>query len=136
MRPAIFVDTAAFVGAWVAADQHHERAVGFFKVLQKARRPLLMSTDVFDESVTLIKKWGSHEDAVAFGKAALESNLARLVEVNAARRARAWELHLDYEDRSLSMTDCTTIAVMKEYGIDDIFTFDMEFKKVGLAIFP
>lgn len=41
-----------------------------------------------------------------------------------------------YNDKQLSFTDCTSFALMKSMGINDVFTFDEDFRKMGFNIMP
>jgi hypothetical protein len=48
----------------------------------------------------------------------------------------AWKLFRLYKDKSLSFTDCTTIALARNMGIIRVFAFDDDFKWVGLETVP
>ena len=41
-----------------------------------------------------------------------------------------------YTDKMLSITDCTSAVLMNEYSIGTIFTFDNDFKVLGLKTIP
>jgi predicted nucleic acid-binding protein len=41
-----------------------------------------------------------------------------------------------YADQRLSFTDCTTIALLEQLEIGQIFAFDEDFQKVGYHVVP
>jgi predicted nucleic acid-binding protein len=49
---------------------------------------------------------------------------------------RAIFLFRKYTDKILSITDCTSAVLMNDYRIDTIFTFDSDFKVLGLKTIP
>jgi len=89
---------------------------------------LFVSDYIFDEAVTLAYvRTGSKKLAYDIGKftKAKPINFRFIEPIDFDK---AWELYLQYEDKRLSFTDCTNIALMERLKIDTIFTFDMEFK--------
>jgi predicted nucleic acid-binding protein len=89
----------------------------------------LFATDyIFDEAVTLAYiRTGSKRFAHDIGKFAKAKPINfRFIEP--IDFDKAWELYQHYEDKHLSFTDCTNIALMERLDIETIFTFDMEFK--------
>ncbi len=45
---------------------------------------------------------------------------------------QAWELYMTRSEVALSFTDCTTAVLAKAHGITDIFTYDADFRALGL----
>ena len=43
----------------------------------------------------------------------------------------AWDALADKKD-----TDCTSFAVMKEFGITEVFAFDHHFEQMGFILLP
>ena len=48
----------------------------------------------------------------------------------------AWKLHLKFSDQPLSFTDVTSVALMRDMSIREIFSFDSDFDRVGLVRLP
>lgn len=132
----VFLDTNALVGLYVARDQHHKAARRELEALREERNTLITSTDVFDETVTLLRKYSGVSAAVSAGDDLRDSPEIDLVEVDAACRETAWGIFRKTRDQDLSLTDCTSIALMNRYGVRRIFTFDAAFRRLGFRILP
>jgi predicted nucleic acid-binding protein len=88
---------------------------------------LFVSDYIFGEAVTLAYiRTGSKKFAYDIGKFA-KAKPINMRFIEPVDFDKAWELYLQYEDKHLSFTDCTNIALMKRLGIETIFTFDAEF---------
>ncbi len=55
------------------------------------------------------------------------------VDENITQKAR--EVFKKRTSKNLSFFDCTSFAVVKEFNIDQVFSFDRDFKKLGAKIF-
>lgn len=128
----IFVDTSGWYALVDASDPDHDRARKWF--LQN-RLPLI-TTDYFDETMTLIRTGLGHKEAVKFGEKLLTSRFAQLISVTKEDKERAWEIFQRYDDKVLSFTDCTSFAVMERLGIDTVFTLDHDFEALGYLMVP
>lgn len=128
----VFVDTSAWLALYDRTDQHHRQAVGIAEQLKVRRAGLVISTDVFAESLTIIRYRLNHASAVQFGRAVLESHVAELLEVEEAMRRQAWEIFQRYADKAFSFVDCTSFALMAHAGLEQAFTFDRHFTQYGL----
>jgi uncharacterized protein len=120
----LFVDTSAFYALIDRRDQHHRHAKAFLTACSKRGRGLVTSTDVFDETVTLLRYHLEHGVAVAFGDKLTKSKWCRVLEVSEALRRSAWDVFVRYSDQSFSPTDCTSFAMMRSMGLEEAFTFD------------
>lgn len=136
MARLVFVDTSAFVGYFVEKDQHHRAAVACFRELQAAGTRLLTTTDVIDETVTRTRMMAGHGPAVAVGEWLRESRVMFVEEIDSGIGVAAWQVFRKHADRELSLTDCTSISVMKMNGLTEVFTFDSDFDKVGFTRLP
>ena len=134
---AIFVDTSAFVALADKRDRQHARAKRFCRLLARTRRPLVTSTYVADEVITLVRMRIGHAVAVEVGNAILGSKWCRMLDIDEEMRASAWTLFTRYKDQEFSLTDCTSFAIMKALGLDEAFTFDRrDFAAAGYSASP
>ena len=131
----MFVDSSAFVALAVREDDHHRAAAMTFASLEP-HMPLVTSTDVFDETVTRVRRKAGHTAAVAAGRSILGSAVVRMVPVEAADRQAAWELFCQRPKVPLSLTDCTTAVLMDRLGLRRIFTFDGDFDALEFDVGP
>ncbi len=136
MLKAILVDTSALVAYFVPKDERHRKAKEGFAELERLGRRLVTTSDVFDETVTLIRKGAGHRVAVDVGEDLLGEEMMDLVIVDDELRKLGWEVFKAYRDRGFSFTDCTSLATLRNFGWTEIFTFDEEFRRVGVMAFP
>ncbi len=97
---------------------------------------MLTTSDVFGETLTALRRWAGHAQAVAVGNVLRKSGLVKLVSIDDATREAAWKLFKKYDDQLLSFTDCTSFATMDRFQIQEAFTFDDDFRKVGYSVLP
>lgn len=136
MKP-LFVDTSAFVALADKRDRHHQQSKRFLRGLARANQPLVTSTYVADEVITMVRMHIGHAQAVEAGNAILASRWCRLFEVDEQLRASAWNLFTRYDDQTFSFTDCTSFALMSSLGLDEAFTFDRrDFTAAGFSPVP
>ena len=133
----LFVDTSAFVALTDRRDRNHGASKRFLRSVGKKRRPLVTSTDVLDEVVTLVRYRIGHSVAVEIGEKLFASKWCRVLDVGDDTRRAAWDLFVRHDDQRFSFTDCTSFALMRSMGIDDAFTFDRtDFLAAGLVPLP
>jgi len=136
MRNAVLVDTSALIGLFLESDSWHPAAKQAFDDLRGRRRALVSTSDVFDETVTLVRRWAGYEPALRAGDRLRQSKLLHLVDVRERDREEAWRLFREFREPKLSFTDCSSAAVMGRLGIREVFTFDAHFRKLGFVSLP
>ena len=136
MPVGVFIDTSALV-AWASdRDEHHAAAqVEFDRFLDEQRR-FVMTTDVFDETVTMLLGRRGHRAAVALGERIRRGEPFRVTDVDAGLRDEAWALFRRYADNPISHTDCTSVIAMRRIGITEVFSFDSDFDRAGVIRLP
>lgn len=138
---AVFVDTWAFVAQACRKDAWHAKAIEAFARLKHAGFLFATSTDVFDESVTGVHALLGHRAALKFVDDLLALSVAGhfdLLEVTPRRREAALALFrkLAPQTPRLSLTDCTSFALMKELGLRWALTGDQHFAAAGGGVRP
>jgi uncharacterized protein len=138
----IFVDTWAWVALLDDADQYHDAAEKTHRKLQKRRRKYVTSDFVLNELINYLYRVGPAAKAQATINALLaraDAGTHGFVHVSPQQFRRAWELRQKYHDKpDISFVDFTSMVVMQDLGLTDIFTGDAHFKKVnlGFRLFP
>lgn len=130
--PFAFVDTSAWVASVNASDAGRKAAQ------QALRTPgvrLLTSSDVFDETVTLLRKRSGADTASQVGDY-LRSEEVELMPVDEEDRAAAWDLFKSRPDKEYSFTDCTSFVLMRRLGIKDAIALDDDFRQEGFRVKP
>ena len=132
---AVFVDTGAIVALLAPGDPNHEAAVEAYARLTDAGA-LCLSDDVFDETITQLRKKAGHGVAAETGRSIRQGERFRLIQCTPDDRQRAWTLFERHGKVVRSLTDCSSAAVMERLGIRTIFTFDSDFHAFGLTVVP
>jgi predicted nucleic acid-binding protein len=118
-------------------DQHHRQAKAQHKVLQRARRTYVTTNFVLSEVIAHLYTTLTAVQAQAFINAllaAVDAGTYQLVHVSPLQFRRAWELRQNFHDKAdISFVDFTTMVVMQDLGIIEVFTGDAHFRQVGLG---
>lgn len=131
----LFADTSAFIALHDRSDARHPQARRFYESLGAADR-LFTSNYVVDETITRLRYAVGHAAAVAFAETILKSRLYSILYVDSDLERSALGFLKRYKDKKLSFTDCTTMALLHEHGLDAVFAFDDDFTKTGLRVLP
>lgn len=135
----LFIDTSAFLALANDRDNYHKAAQHFLMDIQNGKfRPtrLITSDYIVDETLTRIRFKVGHAQAVNWGQNIHSSKIIELQRVDETIYEDALAIFEKYNDKQLSFTDCTSFALMKSMGINDAFTFDEDFRKMGFNIMP
>ena len=136
MSLSVFVDTSALIAVFFEKDQRHEESKVILANLRAARRRLVTTTDVFDETVTALRRWAGDERAVTAGEMLRTSALVDIVGLDDDLREAGWQLFRKHRLPGLSLTDCTSFATMQLLRVRQAFTFDDDFRKAGFSTLP
>ena len=130
----LFVDTSAFVALSDRRDKNHVAAKRILKSAARRRRPLLTSTYIVDETITILRFKLGHDVAVEVGERLASTSWCRVLEVDPDIRAMAFQIFVQYKDQAFSFTDCTSFALMRAMGLIEAFTFDLgDFRAAGFV---
>lgn len=133
---SILIDSGAWFGKLHARDEHHEDAQAILTAcLEGIHGPVYTTSDIVDETLTLTLArggaagWGMIQDLGGyFGFTKEQPQLATVLEIDRSIQIDAWTLfERHYDERGLSFTDCTSLAAMRDRGIDKIASFDERF---------
>lgn len=133
----IFVDTWAWMALADRNDQHHTTATVAYLDFRRSATRFVTSDYVLAESLTLVYRRISSDAAERFFDSLLRSfqqGRHRLETVTRERFDAAWELRRRYHGRpDISYVDLTSMVVMRELGINQVFTGDRHFEQVNLG---
>ena len=133
----IFVDTWAWVALADRRDPYHAQATAQHRQFRSTRRPYVTTDDVLGEVITYLYDALPVAHAQAFVQAVLdagEKGTHRIVYVSPDQFRRAWDLRKKYDDKpDISFVDFTSMVVMQDLGINEVFTGDAHFQQVGLG---
>lgn len=126
---SVLIDTCIFVALSNSRDVNHNRAKELVMECMEHRygRPFL-SDYIFDEILTTaFVRTKNHKKSVELGEYILGSEI-ELISIDEQCFQQAWEI---YQKNKLSFTDCSSLALMKLYGINNLLTFDGDLEKAA-----
>ncbi|MFQ6077393.1 MAG: type II toxin-antitoxin system VapC family toxin [Candidatus Bathyarchaeia archaeon] len=129
---SVFIDSGIFVAFHNIRDPNHGRASELIREIVTGGLGSAYTSDyVFDEAVTTaLVRTRRTEMALSVGRMIL-GELTRpflaVLTVNGEAFREAWKLFQKHAGRGLSFTDCTSIALMRVRGIENIASFDEDF---------
>jgi predicted nucleic acid-binding protein len=137
MSGLVFVDTWAWLALALRRDQFHDAAKRRHASLLADGRRYVTSDYVLGELATQLFRSLPAVQAEQFFTAILQgcdSGAYQLELVSPQRFAKAWEFRRRYADKpQISFVDLTSMAIMNEMGVADVFTGDAHFTHVNLG---
>jgi predicted nucleic acid-binding protein len=130
----VFVDTSAVYAVLVADDRNHGAAARAVARLHEEQAPLVTSSFVVQESVSLLQARAGVTAVRLFHDAVLPALTVVWIDVSLYRPAAASLLAAG--KRSVSITDWTSFEIMRERSIARAFAFDRDFATQGFLLVP
>lgn len=127
-----FIDTVTLFASFFTDEKHHLKAKKIVNAITERNiRNAIYSDYILDELLTLAR---SKKNAAASNKILEEiiNSELQLIKVEQKHLILAFEFFKSYE--KLSFTDCTSIALMLDSGIKEIYSFDKGFDSVPRII--
>lgn len=139
MANKIFVDTSAWI-SYLGSDQpKHINIKNLIKQFIKDGVILCTSNDVIDETTTRFIYDTNIKITEQFINL-IKNNIAKnnLVQlwVDEQTQFEAFEVVVKFAEHKLSLTDATTVVLMKRFNIDAVVSLDSDFRKVGIKTLP
>jgi predicted nucleic acid-binding protein len=133
----IFIDTWAWVALADKSDAYHRKAKAQHKKLTRTKQQYITTDYVVGETITYLYAALGSSKAEAFVTAVLtaaDTGSYVLFHVSQQQFRSAWRMRQRYADKpDISFVDFTSMAVMQELGIVDVFTGDSHFTQVNLG---
>ncbi|MEO0375965.1 MAG: hypothetical protein AAF329_15335 [Cyanobacteria bacterium P01_A01_bin.17] len=128
----VFLDSGAFFALLVAEDAFHKRAVTLFQ-LANAENWILVTTNlvvVETYAPILARTRNGRNNAVAFLDS-LGASECRVERVTENDEAVGTEIIRTQQDKTYSLCDAISFAVMKRMAITEVISFDKHFREFG-----
>ncbi|ELY64375.1 type II toxin-antitoxin system VapC family toxin [Natronococcus jeotgali] len=129
----VFIDTGVFFAHHDVAAARHDAATDAMRAVLTGRFGQPYTSDyVFDEAITLTRtRTGSYDDAWTLGRRILGRgsypDRIELATITPELFEATLETFERYADHSLSFTDASTIALVEDYDLDAVLSFDDDF---------
>ena len=127
----IFIDTGAFLARYLSRDQYHKTALPLWDKLRTTHERCLTSNFILDETLTLLSRRASHPFAVEKARILYSSTALEILRPDALTELDALNWFDKFSDQGISFTDCISFALMREAGIQQVFSFDSHFERAG-----
>ncbi len=133
---AVLVDTSYLIALDLASDQDHDAAARHWQSVAANLPQIVVTSFIFDETVTFFNNRGHHAKARQVGNSLLSSPSVQFVHVDPALLMKGWSYLQQHQDKDYSLTDCISFVVMQEMGIRVAYSFDKHFVQAGFAREP
>lgn len=135
----VCIDTSAFIALFVKSELSHETIVRKYREYRLARVPLFTSYYILDELLTRLR-YDKREMHLTQHIHKLLDSISRgeltVLQIDDLLFHKSVEVFMKFSDQKISFTDATTYTLCKHFSLDEVFTLDSDFKKMGLPIAP
>lgn len=132
MKNKVFIDTNVFVALRDRNDSTHNRAKLVQDRLIKSGAIFFTSSDVIAESLTVISRKLGKGQAIGF-LMEIES-IAKEIFVDENLHIISRNFFNKVKSKNISFVDCSSVIVMKHNKINTVFSFDEDFRKLGVSL--
>lgn len=133
----IFVDTWAWIAMADETDQYHDAVIRQHRKLLKKNRRYISTDAVVGELIDYLYDATPEPQAREFIQGLLakaDAEILKLIHISPEYFKRAWRMRQKYDDKpDISFVDFTSMVVMQDLGISEVFTGDAHFRQVGLG---
>ena len=133
MISKIFVDTNIFVAIRDNKDSTHNQAVRLSNELNKLGVKVFTSSDVVGETLTVLSKKLGKDVCNDWYKDFQKSSLTEIF-IDKFLHKEARDFFKRVKSKNISFIDCSSVVAMKRHKIKIIFSFDQDFKKLGVEL--
>lgn len=126
-----FVDTSAFYAILDRGDANHNRAAKVWRELLERDAVLITSNYVIVECFALMQNRLGKNATRVFGDDILP--LVSIQWVSENDHLRGVSAFLTASRRKLSLVDCVSFVIMREFGLKEVFCFEKDFKREGFT---
>ena len=130
----LLIDADAFIALNDGNDPSHKQALVLSKVISFEEYQLMTSDPALGEAITVISQNINLKQAVSFAEGILVTNI-EIIEPDSSLRRQALDIFKKQNSKNSRFTDCVNMAIMREKGLDTIFSFDEHYKKNGFKRF-
>ena len=129
----VLVDTAAWIALVNTRDELHSPAEQTMADLRRRKVALVTTEFVLLEVANALctSAWRAKGVKLIDGFRSM-LNL-RIIPADTMLLAQGWELYRSRPDKEWSLTDCTSIVVLQEEQIEQVFSSDRHFEQAGFV---
>ena len=138
-RKKLIIDSSFWLTLVLENELNHEKIKMIFEEELERGTILYTTNDIIDETVTRMvydNNLPTTEKFLNFLHQSIQKNALTQLWTDEQIQEEAFTVLKKYHEHKLSMTDATTVAIMKRFRLDAVLTLDSDFKKVGLPSLP
>ncbi len=135
----VLIDTSAFIANLIENEKYHDLVKDQYQTYRRHRAEFITTDYVYDELITRVRyDFGVDQmkEVMNLITRSLKRQDLTLLWTDKHIFQEAQTILARFSDHALSFTDATLCAYYKEAEIDDLFTLDQDFTKVGLKVRP
>ena len=133
MISKLFVDTNIFVSLNDETDATHEKALVLKEKIRGITDKLYTSSDIIGETLTVLSKKLGKEKVNEF-----YNNFSKLgikeIFIDQAIHNETRKFFAKVKSKNISFIDCSSVIAMKRNKIKYIFSFDEDFRSMGVKL--
>ena len=130
----LFLDTAYAIALSNASDDLHDRALELSESLERGRARLVTTRAVLLEIGNALSKQRFRSAAVSLLEALEQDAGVEIIDLSPTLYSRGLQLFAQRPDKEWSLTDCISIAVMRDRNLTQVLTADHHFEQAGYHI--
>ncbi len=124
----ILIDSDAFVGLFIEHDAHHSNMQTLMQGFAQKRRKLVTTSFVVAETATVISRIKGQKVARQF-LVYVRSGVIPIIFIDESLQRASEQVFISEENKNTSMVDCSNVAVMEQFHIPQILSFDQFYFK-------
>ena len=133
MISKVFVDTNVFVAIRDTTDTTHKKAIKISEYLDKSKVKWYTSSDIIGETLTVLSKKLGKTICMDWYKDFKNSSIEEIfVDEKLHKGTRSFFKRV--KSKNISFIDCSSVITMKRNNIKYIFSFDEDFRKLGVKL--
>lgn len=130
----IFVDSGVFIAYFLKQEAFHEDVVKRYHFYMHVKAQLFSSNYILDELLTWFSSKQTKyftEKLIIYLQRIIENGELKVIFIDNIIHKKAQSVLLKFLEHKISFTDATTYVLYKDLVLDEIFTLDSDFKKIG-----
>jgi predicted nucleic acid-binding protein len=131
----IFIDTGVFIAYFIKEDTYNEKVSTQWHSYRDTRSIFFTSKYILSELYTrILYNFGPYavKQIVPLMDESIHHGEVRILDVDDVIFEKTQTEFLRFSEHALSFTDASSYVLCKEFALDEVFTLDSDFKKIGV----
>lgn len=131
----LFADTSGWGSLLDPRQRYHAEAKSIFEAAQRLRRTVVTTSYVLSELVALLTNplRIARPKVIQILEGLRCSPIVEVVHVDSTLEDAAWQMFSSHADKTWSLVDCVSFALMRARGIQEALASDRHFEQAGFT---